>query len=615
MQTLRILFMATGVSLAASHLYAQTNIPATTAPVPLVEAENGATEFTPAPNLDDAELGENATTSTTPTGISISLDNVELEQAIKMFGKIANANIVANPGILAEKVISVDLDNVQWKPALSSILSMHNLALIEQPQGSGVFVVRDQPPDAPEPMTVKTIFLEYTTVNDVQAVVQSMMSPGAKLSVFPSRNAMVLRETENNLNEIMLVLKEIDILSRQVVVETQFMELNDSALKQLGVRWDSLAELGLDFSVGPFQTTRSSARNTTRTDTQQRRNTAYNLSATDERYDAFGNRVEAPERSITFPDGVEIGQDGTGTGSEPSLFTARANERSQANVSDISDEVTRSIENAGAAILNATEFSMVISALQSTDGIQVISNPKIIVESGSTNAFFSVGDREPIIRRSVIRGTADSPGDTILSELDTGINTEYINSGYLSTGIELLVVPTVKTDDFIEARIEPSLRRKLRDKEVDGNKWPEIAVKEIRTQFTLKSGQTVAIGGLTDSENSKITSKVPLLGDIPIIGKYLFSHERDATSQTETIIFVTLGLADPMKIGRNEGIPERTELLYKREVKDKIRRMEIQQELDDLKEAARDLEKRFEDRRKERSAIPPPSYRFDSDSL
>ncbi len=573
--------------------------------VTLVHAQdNNGTEFTPAPTAPFPEL-QQPTEDAVPARdlITISLDDVELIDVVRMFSRIAAANIIANPELLSARV-TVNLDNVEWRPALSSILSMHGLALVERPQGSGVFTIVEPPPDAPPPMSTETIFLNYTTVEDVRAVVDSMRSGGSSLTVFPSRNALVLRDTEDNLTDIRSIIETIDILARQVVVETQFIELDDSAASELGIRWDSLASYGLTFQAGPFSTTRSSERVTSRTDARERTAADYRFDGTDMRFNQFGERVESGD-SFTYPDGFPVGQSASG---DPSTLSRRAADRSQISTSEAVDGLTRTVAQSSAAVLTMSDFNLVMSALKSSDGVSIVSNPKIIVTSGSTNAFFSVGNREPIFRTRIERGTADAPGNVTTSELDTSINTDFISGGYLSTGIDLHVVPTVKTDDLIEASITPSLRRFVRDKQApDGSTFPEISVKEIRTHFTLTSGQTVAIGGLTDSRDVKRTSKIPLLGDIPIIGRYLFSHTRDTKDQSETIIFVTLSLADPTSMGREEGIPQRSHLVHQREIRDRMRRLEIQQELEELQRAAKQLEEQFERRQRNNEQTVDPA--------
>ena len=155
----------------------------------------------------------------------------------------------------------------------------------------------------------------------------------------------------------------------------------------------------------------------------------------------------------------------------------------------------------------------------------------------------------------------------------------------MRTGIELLVVPFVKTEKYIQAEIAPSLIRKTGEKTVEENSWPIIAVKEIKTLFTLKSGQTVAIGGLTSRTEEDATSKIPFLGDIPFIGKYLFSHTKTEHTQTETIIFVTLSIAEPDSLDENMGVPEDSELVYKRLLKQQLDKKEFEKEYRELKKA------------------------------
>jgi type II secretory pathway component GspD/PulD (secretin) len=251
------------------------------------------------------------------------------------------------------------------------------------------------------------------------------------------------------------------------------------------------------------------------------------------------------------------------------------------------DSLTYSREILRSAVLSANQLNVVLNALKTTEGISIISNPKIIVASGSTNAYFKVGDREPMVRQETILGTTENQRDRTIAQLDTSISTDFIKGGYLETGISLQVVPVVKTENMIEAIILPRLvRRLLPDKEVAGNSWPRISVKEITTKFTLQSGQTVAIGGLTDTSDTKNVSKIPLLGDIPLIGKYLFSHTKDMKKQVETVVLVTLSLAEPERLAAGIGIPDNATLVHKKLIQAKSERRRFEQDLEKLKAAS-----------------------------
>lgn len=514
--------------------------------------------------------------------ISIALDNVDLEDVVRMFTRISDANIIATSSNLVGSV-TVNLTDVQWKAALTSILGMHSLALVEAPPGSRVYTIVPRAADAPEPMIVETIFLKYTSVADIGQVIRLMLAPGGAVSEFPSRNALVLRTTDANRVEINDVVEEIDVPGKQVCIETKFMELNDQATRKLGIRWDSLDEFGINLQAGPFTSTESTEKSQIRSDTQDRWDRRNNRDDVIELYDDDNVQYQVESTEIVeLPDGTFI----TRTKTDPTREVTDTIDRGQEVSQTVVDQFTHAIVQQQAAILTIDSLNVILSALRQLDGVSIISNPKIIVANGNTNAHFSVGEREPIIRKEIQRGTTDSPGDIVTAQLDTQLNTDYIRDGYLQTGIDLRVIPVVKTDDLIEAEITPTLRRKIGNKQVEDNTWPIISVKEIRTRFTLRSGQTVAIGGLTDTQDSKNESKVPLLGDIPLLGKYLFSHSEDVTRQVETIIFVTLSLAQPEMLSRGDGIPEDAELVHKKLIESSARKQKFQADIESIREAA-----------------------------
>ena len=556
-------------------------------------AQNGAPVAAPPGGVEDLiavqhDDGPQPTQSDMRGGeelISITLDDVPLVDVVRMFTRIAGVNIIASAEDLQGNV-TVNLTDVAWKPALSAILAMHNLGLVEKEPGTDVYSVVPRPADAPPPMLTRSYSLHFSTVSDVAPVIESMLAGSGTLSRFDSRNIIVVRSTSENLADIQRLIEEIDIPTKQVCIETKFMELNDAASKKLGIDWRSLDEFGVTAKAGPFSRAETLTTEKTHQDRLYRYDNRQNT-------DTLKNYYDIENRPYEVIEEIEIVERPDGSYSElitlvPTHEVVDRIDRGQDVTSEIINDFSKKITESQSAILDLDAFQLVLSALKKTDGVSVISNPKIIVANGATNAFFSVGEREPIIKQEISRGTTDSPGDKISSELDTSINTDNIRNGYLATGIDLRVVPVVKTDDLIEALIQPKLvRRVLPDKVVGDNSWPRISVKEIRTRFTLRSGQTVAIGGLTSSSDEKHVSKIPLLGDLPLIGKYLFSHTSDVKDQLETIIFVTLSLADPEGLYEDAGIPEDSELVHKRRIQGQAQREQFQVELEKLEEAAR----------------------------
>jgi type II secretory pathway component GspD/PulD (secretin) len=517
--------------------------------------------------------------------ISITLDDVPLVDVVRMFTRISGVNIIASAEDLQGNV-TVNLNDVSWKPALASILAMHNLALVEKDPGTQVYSVVPRAPDAPPPMVTRSFALHFSTVSDVAPVVQTMLLEGGTMSAFASRNIIVVRSTSENLADIQHLIEEIDIPTKQVCIETKFMELTDEASKKLGINWSTLDEFGVKATLGPFSRIEDLTTTKSRTDALSRYDRRQNTDTLQNFYDLDNQPYEQIED-------IEIIERPDGTYSEittlvPTRQVVDTIDVGQDVTMDIVEDFTKTIVESQSAIMELDAFEMVLSALKKTDGVTIISNPKMIVANGSTNAFFSVGEREPIIKQEVSRGTAESPGDKVSSELDVSINTDNIQDGYLRTGIDLRVIPVVKTDDLIEASIRPKLvRRLLPDKTVGDNSWPRISVKEIHTQFTLRSGQTVAIGGLTGTTDDKKVSKIPLLGDLPLVGKYLFSHTADVREQTETIIFVSLSLAMPESLYEDAGIPEHARLVHKERIEKQQQREQFNVELEQIEDAAR----------------------------
>jgi len=156
--------------------------------------------------------------------------------------------------------------------------------------------------------------------------------------------------------------------------------------------------------------------------------------------------------------------------------------------------------------------------------------------------------------------------------------------------------------------IQPSLTRKFADKIAGDNTYPIIDEKSIDTVFNLASGETAAIGGLTEITEGEEERKVPVLGSIPLLGR-LFSWKQTVKGQDETIIFVTVGLANTEQLAEgNIDMPGDAELARRQLIMDNNKRLlrdhgreyfevQEQQKLDDMmkvmdaKEAAREAKR------------------------
>jgi general secretion pathway protein D len=163
---------------------------------------------------------------------------------------------------------------------------------------------------------------------------------------------------------------------------------------------------------------------------------------------------------------------------------------------------------------------LAISALASKDTVNVLQTPKVLVRSGE-QASISVADEIQIKTSSISTGSAVG-GSTQFAD-------QFITR---STGIILKVVPTVFSDGRIDMKVS---------QEVSNNSGsadsPAITSRNIETSLILNDGGSVLLAGLITKNYNKVSRKVPLLGDVPLLG-HLFKKDTDSADSVELMVLI-----------------------------------------------------------------------------
>ncbi|MFW6282340.1 MAG: type II secretion system protein GspD, partial [bacterium] len=107
---------------------------------------------------------------------------------------------------------------------------------------------------------------------------------------------------------------------------------------------------------------------------------------------------------------------------------------------------------------------------------------------------------------------------------------------YMQAGIDLTFTPWITENDEIELSMTPEVSSF--GAKPEGATLPPKKTRSVNTKLRLEDGETFAIGGLIQEEEQESMSKVPLLGDIPLIGE-LFKSRSSDNSRSELLIFVT----------------------------------------------------------------------------
>ncbi len=168
--------------------------------------------------------------------------------------------------------------------------------------------------------------------------------------------------------------------------------------------------------------------------------------------------------------------------------------------------------------------NITIQALSKITRLRVLSSPSVVVEN-NREARLNVGDDVPIVTRSSVSVT--DPDAPIVNNVE-----------YRSTGVILSVRPRINSEGVVSLVISQEVSRLASTGVQVLNNNPLIQQRKIASRVNVRSGQTVVLGGLIQDNAVRNEEKVPLLGDIPILGE-LFKSTNDTTARTELLVFIT----------------------------------------------------------------------------
>lgn len=222
--------------------------------------------------------------------------------------------------------------------------------------------------------------------------------------------------------------------------------------------------------------------------------------------------------------------------------------------------------------VSSAEFQLLVRALESQGKLEVLSNPQVMAKDNE-EAQIQVGENVPIVNG--VERFAQGNSQATIERKDVGII--------------LKVTPSISPDGFVQMKINPEISTlTARTVQVGSDvSAPIISKRTVDTRVTVKDGQSVIIGGLIQTSEERRRSKVPILGDIPILG-WPFRTYNDTSIKTELIVILT-----PRVIEGNsdQGVQQADEIRDRT-----LERMEDPTKIQD-----------YLDRRKREETIKPPS--------
>jgi pilus assembly protein CpaC len=188
-----------------------------------------------------------------------------------------------------------------------------------------------------------------------------------------------------------------------------------------------------------------------------------------------------------------------------------------------------------------TGVSLFLRALSSKGYAKILAEPNLIVRSGESGTFH-VGTRVPV-------------------QQVTGVGAnQTVSIEFEEVGIRLNFSPNVLDDGTIRLKIDPAEVSNITDLiQLQNIIAPIIDTRTVRTAVDLKEGESLILAGLLNEETRKNIKKIPILGDIPILGA-IFRSTRDEVREKELAFFITPKLVKPLPPGEKPELPGEREM-------------------------------------------------------
>ncbi len=173
-----------------------------------------------------------------------------------------------------------------------------------------------------------------------------------------------------------------------------------------------------------------------------------------------------------------------------------------------------------------------IQALETNGVLQVLAEPNLLTANGKQGSFLA-GGQYPY---PVVQGVSGGAPSVTIAFKEFGVRLNFIPTITPRGTIRLQVAPEVSALDYANGIT------------ISGFTVPGLDTRKMKTEVELGSGQSFAIAGLLDQRETKTFSKIPFIGDIPVLGKFFQSMNKNRTN-TELMVIVTPEIVNPIPVG------------------------------------------------------------------
>jgi general secretion pathway protein D len=200
----------------------------------------------------------------------------------------------------------------------------------------------------------------------------------------------------------------------------------------------------------------------------------------------------------------------------------------------LSPEEARNLGAGSTATLDIPSFGVLIKALQTNSDVDVLSNPHLLIMNNEDGEI-SVGSRVPFPVSTFGIGGGSAPGGAAPIPGFAGVSSFFPNVQREKVALELKLTPHVNEHDMVRLEVDEKISELAPG---SSNLGPSTSERTAKTIVVAKDQQTILIGGLMSDKVINTVTKVPLLGDIPILG-FFFRNSTKKVVKTNLIIALT----------------------------------------------------------------------------
>jgi type IV pilus assembly protein PilQ len=406
--------------------------------------------------------------------ISIDFQGTTLYTVLNILSMKTGRKFVTDADLLNKKIV-LTLKDVTADEALNALLDTYDLYYVKQGD-TNIYVIKSK--SDVSPITVsKVIFCNYAKAKDLETVLTARLTKGGKITSDERTNSVIVTDLADSIDKMETLVRSLDVPTPQVQIESRIVDVTLNNQLTIGTQIDNIYRFPKYYR------------------------------------ESDGSFVLADNKSLNSyvwhdPQSVLAGESPTQY-RMPTSFSQL-----------LSVPANVGLGKLGFAVMSG-DWNIVGNMFAGVENknAKILTNPKLIVLNNQ-EATIEIVEELPYI-----------------TERTTSTNNEAVtaSTSFKEVGLKMRVKPQINRDGTIVLDVAPEQSFRTGEDLIG---TPVVNTSKAKTVMILRSGETAVIGGLIRETETKTENKIPLLGDIPILG-YLFKTVVRNKERHELTIFIS----------------------------------------------------------------------------